>query len=77
MFPRPDGRASSLEDPRDQARTQLDKARERLHKAQSKLAQCRQRGEEDKVIEALETSVARLTEKVAAAQRQLDAAEEA
>ncbi|MCB1680068.1 MAG: electron transport complex subunit RsxC [Halioglobus sp.] len=70
-----DDRAS--EAPRDQARLQLEKAQQRLRVAQAKLAECRQSDAADQVIEALEASIARLTEKVTAAQRQLDAAQEA
>jgi uncharacterized coiled-coil protein SlyX len=48
-----------------------------LQKSQAVLIQSRENAEEDKVIDALESTVARLTEKINAVQQQLNAAEDA
>ena len=63
--------------PEDKARAQLEKLQQRLEKSRAKLAESRENGEEDKIIEALESTVERLTEKVKTAQQQLGAAESA
>jgi len=63
--------------PEDKARTQLEKLQQRLEKSRAKLAESRENGEEDKIIEALESTVERLTEKVNTAQQQLSAEESA
>jgi Na+-translocating ferredoxin:NAD+ oxidoreductase subunit C len=61
--------------PADKARADLAKLQQRLQKSQDSLARSRANGEEAKVIEALESTVARLTEKIDVAQQQLNAAE--
>jgi electron transport complex protein RnfC len=58
-------------DPADKARINLEKLQQRLQKSQNKLVDSRDNGDEEKIIEALELSVTRMTEKVAEAQRQL------
>ena len=50
---------------------------QRLQKSASRLADGRAAGEEDKIIEALESTVDRLQQKIVAARQQLQAAEEA
>jgi H+/Na+-translocating ferredoxin:NAD+ oxidoreductase subunit C len=54
--------------PEEKARAQLEKLQQRLEKTRAKLGQCRETGEEEKVIEALESTVTRLEEKIRAAQ---------
>ena len=61
--------------PGQKARADLEKLQQRLQKSQDSLARSRTNGEEEKIIEALESTVARLTEKISTAQQQLDAAE--
>jgi electron transport complex protein RnfC len=61
--------------PQEKARGQLEKLQQRLEKSQAKLAESRENGAEDKIIEALESTVTRLTEKVSAAQEQLNETE--
>jgi electron transport complex protein RnfC len=61
--------------PVEKARADLAKLQQRLQKSQESLARSRHNGDEEKVIEALESSVARLTEKISATQQQLNAAE--
>ena len=63
--------------PQEKARLDLGKLQHRLQKSQAVLIQSRENAEEDKVIEALESTVARLTEKINAVQQQLNAAEDA
>ena len=63
--------------PSEKAQAQLEKLQQRLQKSQDTLARSRENGEEEKVIEALEASVARLTEKISAAKDQRNAAENA
>lgn len=67
--------AEAALNPEDKARADLAKLQERLQKSQDKLAQSRTNGDEEKVIVALELTVARLTEKISAAEQQLHAAE--
>jgi len=62
-------------DPQDKARKQLISLQQRLEKTRSKLAECREQEEQEKVIEALESTVSRLDEKVREAQQQLDSME--
>lgn len=57
--------------PQEKAQANLEKLRGRLEKSQAKLADSRAAGEEDKIIEALESTVARLTDKVAEAEAAL------
>ena len=63
--------AESALEPQEKARLQMEKLRERLQKSQARLAQGRAQGEEEKIIEALESTVARLQEKIAAAEAEL------
>ena len=63
--------------PQEKARLDLGKLQNRLKKSQAVLIQSRENAEEDKVIDALESTVARLTEKINAVQQQLNAAEDA
>ena len=63
--------------PQEKARLDLEKLQHRLQKSQTVLIQSRENAEEDKVIDALESTVARLTEKINAVQQQLNAAEDA
>lgn len=61
--------------PADKARAQLEKLQQRLQKSQAKLAESRDNGVEEKIIEALESTVVRLTDKISEAQQQLNEAE--
>jgi H+/Na+-translocating ferredoxin:NAD+ oxidoreductase subunit C len=56
--------------PEEKARAQLEKLQQRLEKTRAKLQQCRESGEEQKIIEALESTVTRLEEKIRAAQEE-------
>ena len=56
--------------PAEKAQADLEKLQQRLQKTQATLAQSRANGDEEKVIEALESTVARLTEKISAAAQQ-------
>ncbi len=58
--------------PEDKARANLVKLQQRLEKSRGKLAELRADGAQDKIIEALESTVIRLAEKVDAAQQQLN-----
>ena len=60
--------------PADKARAQLEKLQQRLEKSRAKLAEVKANGEEDKIIEALESTVTRLAAKVSAAQDELNEA---
>jgi electron transport complex protein RnfC len=57
--------------PEEKARRSLAKLEERLVKSRAKLAECREAGEEEKVIVALESTVERLELKVAEAREQV------
>ena len=61
--------------PQEKARDQLEKLQQRLEKSKTKLAESRENGAEDKIIEALESTVTRLAEKVSAAQAQFNETE--
>lgn len=61
--------------PADKARADLEKLQQRLQKSQDSLARSRANGDEEKIIEALESTVERLTAKISAAQQQLNTAE--
>ncbi len=63
--------------PQEKARVDLKKLQNRLKKTQATLLQSHQNAEEAKVIEALESTVARLTEKINALQPLLNTAEDA
>ena len=63
--------------PQEKARLDLKKLQNRLQKSQAVLIKSRDNAEEEKVIDALESTVARLTDKINAAQQQLNAAEDA
>ncbi|MEH6635630.1 MAG: electron transport complex subunit RsxC [Halioglobus sp.] len=58
--------------PQEKAQAQLQKLQQRLEKSRAKLAEVRADGAEDKIIEALASTVTRLTEKISAAQDQLN-----
>ncbi|MBN7798511.1 electron transport complex subunit RsxC [Parahaliea mediterranea] len=57
--------------PRDKARKQLESLQQRLAKSEKRLADSRNAGEEDKIVEALEASVERLRDKIAATETEL------
>lgn len=63
--------------PAEKARADLAKLQQRLQKSEHSLVQSRTNGDEEKVIVALELTVARLAEKIRAAQQQLQEAEDA
>lgn len=63
--------------PQEKARLDLKKLQNRLQKSQAVLIKSRDNAEEKKVIDALESTVARLTDKINAVQQQLNAAEDA
>ena len=63
--------------PADKAAAQLEKLQLRLEKSQAKLAQSRENGDEEKIIEALEATVVRLTDKISEARQQMNEAEDA
>ena len=63
--------------PEDRARTQLEKLRQRLQKSEQRLAEGQAAGEDDKILEALAASVDRLKGKIAEAEAELTAAEDA
>ncbi len=63
--------------PVDKARDQLEGLEQRLAKTRSRLATCRANGDEEKIIEALESTVVRLEEKVNAAREHLKASGDA
>jgi electron transport complex protein RnfC len=63
--------------PEDRARTQLEKLRQRLQKSEQRLAEGQAAGEDDKILEALAASVDRLKAKIAEAEAELTAAEDA
>lgn len=54
--------------PQDKARQQLEKLQARLQKSEQKLAECRENGDEEKIIDAMEATVERLKEKITAAE---------
>ncbi len=57
--------------PEDKAHRSLAKLEERLAKSRARLAECREAGEEEKIVVALEATVERLELKVAEAREQL------
>ena len=57
--------------PEDKAREQLEKLKQRLAKSETKLVESRDNGDEQKIIEALESTVERLKGKIAEAEKQL------
>lgn len=63
--------------PQEKARAALEKLEQRLEKSKLKLAQSRDNGDEEKIIDAMEATVERLRDKVAAAQTQLNEQESA
>ena len=63
--------------PGDMARDQLGKLQQRLEKSRARLATSRSGGEEQKIIEALESTVSRLEDKIAEAKEQLSSLEDA
>lgn len=69
--------AEAAQSPAEKARADLAKLQQRLQKTETKLAQSRTDDDGEKIIIALESTVVRLSEKIAAAQQQLQAAEDA
>jgi len=67
--------AEASKSPLEKARDNLEKLEARLAKSEARLAEGRAAGEEDKIIEALESSVERLKERAAAARAELEAQE--
>jgi electron transport complex protein RnfC len=67
--------AESSLSPEEKARADLVKLRARLEKSESKLAESREVGDDEKIIIALEATVAKLTEKIAAAEQVLNEAQ--
>ncbi len=63
--------------PADKARADLEKLQQRLQKSQDSLVRSKTNGDEEKVIQALESTVARLTEKISAVQQRLNTLEDA
>ncbi|MCB1841943.1 MAG: electron transport complex subunit RsxC [Halioglobus sp.] len=63
--------------PSEKARASLANLEQRLQKSRDKLAQSQAAGDEPKIVEALEATVERLTEKVEAARKQLHTTESA
>lgn len=63
--------------PGEKARATLANLEQRLQKSRDKLAQSQAAGDEPKIVEALEATVERLTEKVEAARNQLQTTESA
>ena len=59
--------------PSEKARAQLEGLEQRLEKTRERLAASRAKGDEEKIIEALESTVVRLEGKVGAAREQLEA----
>ncbi len=62
-------------DPAEKARSQLEGLEQRLEKTRARLAQGRSSGEEEKIIVALEATLARLEQQVSATRDQLTAME--
>jgi electron transport complex protein RnfC len=66
--------AEAALDPDQRRRNEISRLEERLQKSRARLAQGRELGEEEKIIDALESTVARLEQKLAAAQEQRETA---
>jgi H+/Na+-translocating ferredoxin:NAD+ oxidoreductase subunit C len=62
--------------PQVKAQKNLEKLQQRLKKTEQKLAECKENGEEDKVIEALTSTLERLGQKIAEAEQALTQVEE-
>ncbi len=67
--------ARAEQSPGEQARAQLQGLEQRLEKTRARLAESRSSGAEEKIIEALESSVTRLEEKIAVARDRQHAVE--
>jgi electron transport complex protein RnfC len=67
--------ADAVMSPREKARNQLQSLEQRLEKTRARLAASRAGGDEQKIIEALESTVTRLEEKLAATREQLQSGE--
>ena len=63
--------------PQQKARLDLEKLQKRLQKSEAALVQSKEKGDEEKIIDALESTVARLRTKINAAQQQLSDAKDA
>ncbi|MEH6588898.1 MAG: electron transport complex subunit RsxC [Halioglobus sp.] len=62
--------------PQDKAQKDLEKLQQRLKKTELKLAECKENGEEDKIIDALTSTLERLGQKIAEAEQALTQVEE-
>ena len=62
--------------PAEKARADLEKLKKRLEKSEGKLAESREAGDEEKIIIALEATVAKLSEKIAATEQLLSEAQD-
>ena len=69
--------AEASHSPAEKAQADLAKLQQRLQKTEATLEQSRTNGDEEKVIIALESTVARLTDKISTARQQLQQAEDA
>lgn len=63
--------------PQEKARLDLEKLQKRLQKSEAALIKSRENGDEEKIIDALESTLARLNAKIGTAQQQLSEAEDA
>jgi H+/Na+-translocating ferredoxin:NAD+ oxidoreductase subunit C len=63
-------------DPQEKAKMALEKLQQRLQKTSDKLAQCREDGEEEKVIDALSATLERLQGKISDAEQAVVASKE-
>ncbi|MDG2271171.1 MAG: electron transport complex subunit RsxC [Halioglobus sp.] len=63
--------------PQEKARLDLEKLQKRLQKSEAALIKSRENGDEEKIIDALESTLARLSAKIGTAQQQLSEAEDA
>ncbi len=68
--------AEAAMDPGQKARSELDKLQQRLEKSRHRLVQSRDAGDEPKIVEALESTVSRLEQKVTQARDRLAELEE-
>jgi electron transport complex protein RnfC len=68
--------ADSALSPTEKAKNNLEKLRQRLLKTETKLEKCRHSGEEEKIVDALIATVARLQEKITSAEQTLTQTEE-
>ncbi|MEH6569205.1 MAG: electron transport complex subunit RsxC [Halioglobus sp.] len=62
--------------PEQKTRKDLEKLQQRLTKTQTKLTQCQESGEEEKILDALSSTIERLREKIVAAEKTLTETQE-